>query len=78
MALKDRLRDRLSRTGASFKRALPIASKNSLCIAGLSAFDYGWWMVYHPAGFIIGGIMLIYIGLMIDKAMEKGGSNGSR
>lgn len=31
-------------------------------LAGLSLFVYGWWLIYHPAAYILSGIFLVLIG----------------
>jgi hypothetical protein len=42
--------------------------KHAVCLFGCAAVVYGVWLVYHPAGWIIGGAMAFYISLMIDKS----------
>ncbi len=39
-----------------------------LLIAGAGALCYGSWLVYQPAGFIVGGILVIYAGLRLAAA----------
>ncbi len=52
-------------------RSAPAASKNLLCLGGLAAIDHGFWIMWRPGGEILGGCMLFYIGLMIDKATDN-------
>jgi hypothetical protein len=39
-----------------------------LLISGTATLCYGSWLVYQPAGFIVGGILVIYAGLKLSVA----------
>lgn len=34
---------------------------------GISALIYGTWLIYRPAGYIVGGVLVAYISLALDK-----------
>ena len=38
---------------------LPDATRNVVGICGAALMAYGAWLIYAPAGFIVGGVMLI-------------------
>lgn len=35
-----------------------------LCLAGFVALTYGSWLVYEPAAFLVGGVLLIAAGVL--------------
>jgi hypothetical protein len=43
----------------------------ALCLAGLAAIVYGSWLVYHPAGFIVGGLLLFLLSLIVDRESKS-------
>lgn len=46
--------------GASwFGVALPALIRSAVGIGGAGLIAYGAWMVYAPAGYVVGGILLI-------------------
>ena len=34
---------------------------------GVAAFVYGCWLIYRPAGFLVGGLLLLVISLLWDR-----------
>ena len=40
-------------------RFVPVAVRESAGIAGAALFSYGFWLVYPPAGYIVGGVLLM-------------------
>jgi hypothetical protein len=38
-----------------------------LLVAGAVALSYGAWLIYHPAGFIAGGLLLIAAGTLTAR-----------
>lgn len=47
------------------------ASSNAadgLFVAGGGAVSYGAWLVYAPAGFIVGGVLAIAAGVMVARS----------
>jgi hypothetical protein len=45
-------------------RALPVLARDAAGLAGAGLISYGAWLVYVPAGFIVGGV-LVLIGVML-------------
>lgn len=39
--------------------AMPALIRSAIAIGGAGLIAYGAWLVYAPAGFIVGGILLI-------------------
>lgn len=40
-------------------RMLPALVWNLIGLSGVAAMAYGAWLIYQPAGFIVGGILLL-------------------
>jgi hypothetical protein len=36
-------------------------------LGGLGCATYGFWLIFHPLGWIVGGILLFGIALLIDR-----------
>lgn len=49
------VRERLSNIG----RAVPDLAVDAFGVAGGGLVGYGAWQIYHPAGFIVGGFLMI-------------------
>ncbi len=43
----------------------------AICLTGLAALVYGSWLIYHPAGFIVGGLMLFLLSLVLDRERKS-------
>jgi hypothetical protein len=39
-------------------------------ILGAAAVTYGAWLIFHPAGFIVGGLLLIAGNLFVARSQE--------
>jgi hypothetical protein len=48
------------------------AAKYVLYLVGLGGVVHGAWMMYPPAGWIVGGGLAILVSMAIDHAKEKG------
>lgn len=46
-------------------RLLKNLAPDAMLVAGAAAVSYGAWLVYQPAGIIVGGAFLIYAGLRL-------------
>lgn len=42
----------------------------ALYLIGLGLFVYGVWSIYHPAGFIVAGLLLLAFSLLLDRQKE--------
>ena len=40
-------------------------------LLGFASALYGLWEIYHPAAFIVGGILLIIVSMFIDRHEEN-------
>jgi hypothetical protein len=45
--------------------ALPVVFRDVTGLTGASLVSYGAWLVYHPAGFIVAGALLL-AGALLD------------
>lgn len=41
--------------------------KHAAFFAGLLLVSYGSWLIYRPAGFIVAGLIAIFVSLLLDK-----------
>jgi len=39
-----------------------------LCLSGTGLISYGAWLVYQPAGYIVGGALILVAGVFIARA----------
>lgn len=44
--------------------AVPDLVRDLIGLAGLALIAYGAWLIYEPAGFIVGGVLLV-VGVML-------------
>lgn len=58
---------RLSSIVAVARQAAAAGASDALLIAGASAVSYGAWLIYAPAGFIVGGLFLLAGGVLVAK-----------
>lgn len=42
-------------------------SPDALMAAGAGGISYGAWLVYEPAGFIVGGVLLLIAGVLAAR-----------
>ena len=46
----------------------PSVLKHALFLAGLAGFTYGCWLIYRPAGWMIGGLLIAWFALLLDRS----------
>ena len=46
---------------------LPTVLRDGAGLAGAGAVSYGAWLVYQPAGFIVGGLLLIVGAILASR-----------
>jgi len=51
----------------SMRGAIAANAPDALMLAGASSLSYGAWLVYPPAGFIVGGLLLLAAGILASK-----------
>lgn len=57
---------RLSRVGRSLAPIPPMVCEKVFFFGGLGAIAYGCWMVYRPAGPIVGGLICFWLATLIS------------
>jgi len=40
-------------------------------VAGMCLVTYGAWLIYNPAGFIVGGLQLLAVSYLLSKEEPK-------
>jgi hypothetical protein len=63
---------RLRRAGAALVPRLPGLACDVAGYAGASAIAYGAWLVYPPAGFLVGGALLIVGAMLYGRKFAAG------
>lgn len=54
-----------------FGTGIGSATRNLCVLGGAGSIAYGAWMIYEPAGFIVGGILLI-AGSVVHELAQVG------
>jgi hypothetical protein len=49
-------------------KGLPTFARDAAGLAGCGLVSYGAWLIYDPAGFIVGGLVLVVGAFMSAKA----------
>ena len=69
---------RFSRASAGLRKALAAAARrvphvlaDALGFAGAGAIAYGAWLIYVPAGFLVGGGMLMALSMLIGRKLKR-------
>lgn len=44
---------------------------NGLYLCGLGSFAYGAWLAWHPAGYLVGGLIGVGLGMLMDREESK-------
>jgi hypothetical protein len=52
----------------------PSLARDALGVGGLAAITYGAWLIYRPAGFIIGGLFAVVAAALLAALDQKGSS----
>lgn len=60
------MKQQLDRLGGTVAGWLP----DILIIAGVAAISFGAWMVYEPAGFIVGGLLALAGGVLLARGAK--------
>ncbi len=53
--------------------AVPVMTRDLAGLGGAALVAYGTWLIYVPAGFIIGGVLLILAAVLAARAQRTGG-----
>jgi uncharacterized RDD family membrane protein YckC len=62
---------RLRKALASAARRVPHVIADGLGFAGACAIAYGAWLIYAPAGFLVGGVLLMALSMLIGRKLER-------
>ncbi|MER7234031.1 hypothetical protein ABT348_24150 [Streptomyces olivaceus] len=63
---RNRRREHRRRNAEQRKAATRNAAVHTVFVGGLASFAYGAWMIYHPAGFLVGGILALLYAYILD------------
>lgn len=55
---------------AAFRTVLGSNVPDLLIFAGATSLSYGAWLVYAPAGFITGGLLLLVAGVIASRGAD--------
>jgi len=59
--------------GAAIRLA-PVVARDLTGLGGLSAIIYGAWAIYHPAGYIVGGLFAVTAAVLVTMLDQKTGA----
>jgi hypothetical protein len=62
---------RQRRALAAAARRVPHVIADGLGFAGAGAIAYGAWLIYAPAGFLVGGVLLMALSILIGRKLER-------
>jgi hypothetical protein len=65
------LRRSLARVGGAIASRVPHVIADGLGFAGAGAIAYGAWLIYVPAGFLVGGMLAIGLSVLIGRKLER-------
>lgn len=51
---------------------VPVVTRDLAGLGGAALVAYGAWLIYVPAGFIIGGVLLILAAVLAARAQRPG------
>jgi hypothetical protein len=60
----------LQRGTAAARASLVNVVPDGLLLGGAAAISYGAWLIYEPAGFISGGVLLIAGGVLLARGAQ--------
>jgi hypothetical protein len=66
------LRRATARTGRAIASRTPHVIADGLGFAGAGAIAYGAWLIYVPAGFLVGGALAMALSVLIGRKLEYG------
>ena len=65
------LRRRMVSAGRAIARRTPHVINDALGFAGAGAIAYGAWLIFIPAGFLVGGALLIAMSVLFGRKLER-------
>ena len=53
-------------------RRVPHVLIDGMGFAGAGSIAYGAWLIFAPAGFLVGGVLLMVLSLLFGRRLEAG------
>lgn len=53
------------------KKVLTSILPDTLMLAGAGGLSYGAWLIYEPAGFLVGGVLTLVGGILCARVVVK-------
>ncbi len=50
------------------KNVLPALFRDAIGLIGFGGTSYGFWLIYEPLGYIVGGVLLLYASILLSRA----------
>jgi len=57
---------------AAIGRVAPHVIADGMGFAGAGAIAYGAWLIYVPAGFLVGGALAMALSILFGRKLERG------
>jgi hypothetical protein len=67
-----KLRAQLAGLGAALAPVPPLVFEKLFFFGGLSSISYGMWLVYKPLGYVVGGLMGLWLASLISAGRHEG------
>jgi hypothetical protein len=62
---------RLRKACGAIGRRAPHAINDALGFAGAGAVAYGAWLIYAPAGYLVGGMLAMALSVLAGRKLER-------
>lgn len=62
----------LRKARSAIARRVPHVLVDGMGFAGAGAIAYGAWLIYVPAGFLVGGVLLMALSFLFGRKLEAG------
>jgi hypothetical protein len=63
---------KFSRAWSAARKATPHAVCDLAGFSGAALISYGAWLIYPPAGFIVGGLLLMAFAMLVGRRLDAG------
>jgi hypothetical protein len=62
------------------RQSVPVVSivAGLAVLFGIGAFSYGFWLAWHPLGFIVGGLSASAVGVLLGRKAGRPGHRSVR
>jgi hypothetical protein len=62
---------RLRKAFTAIGRHAPHVANDLIGFAGAGAIAYGAWLIYVPAGFLVGGVLAMALSILAGRKLER-------